>query len=162
MEEFPKLGECKTDDERFMLFALQEAQKAFKKGEVPVGAVLVHEGRVIARGHNQVEMLRDATAHAEMLAITAGANHFENWRLLDTVLYTTLEPCPMCFGALLLSRVKKVVYAAKDLRHGACGSWVNLLEKPHPTHDIEVDGGVFAEVSSRLMQDFFRKRRLKA
>lgn len=142
-----------------MLEALKEAWKAFKAEEVPVGAVLVKEGRVIARGYNQVELLKDATAHAEMLCVTAGAVALDNWRLTDAVLYTTLEPCTMCAGAVFLSRVKKVVYGAKDLRHGAFGSWVNLSEKKHPTHEISIVGGVLEEPCSELMRLFFQKRR---
>lgn len=148
-----------TDDERYMLEALKEAWKAYKKEEVPVGAVLVHEGRIISRGHNQVEMLKDATAHAEMLCLTAGEAELENWRLLDTVLYSTIEPCSMCAGALFLTRVKKLVWGAPDLRHGANGSWVDLFTKNHPMHLIEVKQGILREECAHLMRDFFQKRR---
>ena len=147
------------DDERFMMEALREAQKAFAKEEVPVGAVLVHEGRIIARGHNQVEMLNDATAHAEMICLTAGANALENWRLLDTTLYCTCEPCAMCAGAMLLSRISRLVWGAPDVRHGAGGSWVNLFATKHPTHSIEITSGVLEEPCSELLKEFFRKRR---
>lgn len=150
-----------NDDEKFMLEALKEAWKAFREEEVPVGAVLVKEGRVIARGHNQVEMLNDATAHAEMLCITAGESALENWRLADTTLYCTIEPCAMCAGAMLLSRVPKLVWGAPDLRHGAHGSWVNLFEKQHPTHSIEIRRGILKEQCAFLLQDFFQKRRLE-
>jgi tRNA(adenine34) deaminase len=149
------------DDEPFMLEALKEAWKAFTKGEVPVGAVLVKEGKVIARGHNQVEMLRDATAHAEMLCITVGESALDNWRLNETTLYCTIEPCSMCAGAMLLSRVGRLVWGAPDIRHGANGSWVNLFDKTHPTHQISVTQGVLGDHCAVLMQDFFKKRRLE-
>lgn len=142
-----------------MIEALKEAHKAFRKEEVPVGAVLVHEGKVIARGYNQVELLRDATAHAEMLCITAGANALSNWRLVGTTLYCTLEPCSMCAGALLLSRVPRLVWGAPDLRHGANGSWVDLFSGEHPTHSIDIVSGVLRDHAAALLQDFFQKRR---
>lgn len=156
---FPYSIVPRNDDERFMLEALKEAWKAFQKEEVPVGAVLVQHGRVIARGYNQVEMLNDATAHAEMLCITAGEAACENWRLTETTLYCTIEPCSMCAGAMLLSRVPKLVWGAPDLRHGAHGSWVDLFSKTHPTHAIAVEKGVLGELCAALMRDFFQKRR---
>ena len=142
--------------------ALKEAKKAFDNQEVPIGAVLVHENRVIARSHNQVELLKDATAHAEMLAITMGASALSNWRLLDTTLYCTLEPCAMCAGALLNARVKRLVWGAPDLRQGANGSWVDLFDKKHPMHTIEVTSGVLAAESAALMQEFFAKCRKRS
>jgi tRNA(adenine34) deaminase len=148
-----------TEDEKFMLEALKQAWKAYQDEEVPIGAVLVHEGQVIARGSNQVEMLKDATAHAEMLCLTAGENAMENWRLLDTTLYSTVEPCAMCAGAMLLTRIKTLVWGAPDIRHGANGSWVNLFDKKHPTHQIEVRSGVLADHCAALMRDFFQERR---
>lgn len=158
---FPFAITPSNDDERFMLEALKEAYKAYKADEVPVGAVLVHEGKIIARGHNQVEMLKDATAHAEMLCITAGEAALENWRLSGTTLYATMEPCSMCAGAMFLSRVTNLVWGAPDIRHGANGSFINLFDKPHPTHSINVKGGVFGEYSATLLRDFFEKRRLQ-
>ena len=148
-----------TEDQRFMLEALKEAWKAYCEEEVPVGAVIVQKGKIIARGHNQVEMLRDATAHAEMLCLTAGAAAMEDWRLADAVLYCTIEPCSMCAGAMFLSRVKSLVWGAPDLRHGANGSWVDLFQLKHPTHAIEVRRGILEEFSSALMRDFFEKQR---
>lgn len=159
MATFPFVITPQTDDERFMYEALKEAWKAFQKDEVPVGAVLVHDGRVIARGYNQVEMLNDATAHAEMLCITAGEVALENWRLADTTLYCTIEPCSMCAGAMLLSRVPTLVWGAPDLRHGANGSWINLFEKTHPTHNMTIRRGVLEEICAALMREFFQKRR---
>lgn len=159
MSRLPFELKPETDDERFMLEALKEAWKAFQKDEVPVGAVLVKEGKVIARGHNQVEMLKDATAHAEMLCITSGANALEDWRLLETTLYCTVEPCSMCAGALMLSRVKTLVWAAPDIRHGANGSWVDLFAKTHPTHQVTVRSGVYGEQAAELMRQFFKLQR---
>lgn len=161
MSKLPFAIQPANDDERFMFEALKEAHKAFEAEEVPIGAVLVHNGRVIARGYNQVEMLKDATAHAEMLCLTAGAVALENWRLIDTTLYCTLEPCAMCAGAAILSRVSRLVWGAKDLRHGVHGSWINIFETPHPIHKLEVQGGVLEAPSIWLMKEFFRERRLK-
>lgn len=158
---FPFSITPQSDDERFMLEALREAWKAYQKKEVPVGAVLVHEGRIIARGYNQVEMLNDATAHAEMLCITAGEVALENWRLANTTLYCTIEPCSMCAGAMLLTRVPSLVWGAPDIRHGANGSWVDLLEKKHPTHAISVRRGVLEAQCAFLMRNFFQERREK-
>lgn len=148
-----------NDDERFMLEALKQAWKAFITDEVPVGAVLVKKGQIIARGHNQVELLQDATAHAEILCITSGTTAVENWRLADTTLYCTMEPCTMCAGAMLLARVPELVWGAPDIRHGANGSWINIFEKQHPMHTINIRKGVLAEYCSILMKDFFQKRR---
>jgi len=161
---FPFAIAPQNDDEKFMLEALKEAWKAFSVNEVPVGAVLVHEGRVIARGFNQVEMLKDATAHAEMLCITAGESALENWRLLKTTLYCTLEPCTMCAGAMLLCRIPHIVWGAPDIRHGANGSWINLFDEkhPHPMHTPIIRRGVLEEQCALLMKDFFQKQRLKA
>ncbi len=146
-------------DEHFMREALKEARKAFRAEEVPVGAVLVFDGKVIARGHNQVELLKDATAHAEMLCIGSGAQALDNWRLLNTTLYCTIEPCVMCAGALLLSRVKRLVWGAPDVRHGANGSWFDLFAMKHPTHNIEIISGVLEEECGAILQEFFRMRR---
>lgn len=156
---FPYSIHPQNDDEKFMLEALKEAWKAYIKDEVPVGAVLVSEGKIIARGYNQVELLNDATAHAEMLCITSGAVAMENWRLSQTTLYCTIEPCCMCAGAMFLSRIHKLVWGAPDLRHGANGSWVDLFSKEHPIHSLEVHKGVLAEYASELMRKFFREKR---
>ena len=141
--------------------ALAEAEVAFGEGEVPVGAVLVHNGVVIARAHNLVETLSDATAHAEMLCLRRGAEILGNWRLLETTLYCTLEPCPMCAGAMIHSRVKRVVWGAPDIRCGAHGSWVNLLDVEHPIHQLDVTRGVLGLESGELMRNFFKLRRGK-
>lgn len=150
------------EDERFMRLALQEAQKAYREGEVPIGALLVAEGRIIARGHNQVERLKDPTAHAEILCIGAGAEALDNWRLLDTTLYCTMEPCAMCAGALLLARVARLVWGAPDLRQGANGSWCDLFSLPHPIHpSLEITPRLLAEPCGALVRQFFQEQRNK-
>lgn len=146
------------DDERFMLEALKEAWKAFQEGEVPIGAVLVLDRRVISRGYNQVELLQDATAHAEMLCLTSGAASLNNWRLQRTTLYTTVEPCCMCAGALMLSRVEALVYGAPDIRHGA-GSLFHFFDTKYPTHEIQVRKGVLENEAASLLKQFFQMRR---
>ena len=148
-------------DHFFMKEALKEAKKSFEKDEVPVGAVLVHQEKIIARGHNQVELLQDATAHAEMICITSGAAAVENWRLIGCTLYCTLEPCAMCAGAILASRIDRVVWGAPDLRLGANGSWVDLFNMDHPMHSLEILGNVLWEESSYLLKSFFEKTRKK-
>lgn len=158
---FPFSIKPQSEDEGYMLEALKEAWKAFQKDEVPVGSVLVKDGHIIARGHNQVEMLKDATAHAEMLCITAGESAVENWRLTDTALYCTVEPCAMCAGAMLLARIPLLVWGAPDVRHGANGSWINLFDKVHPTHSIQVRSGVLQEQSASLLKEFFQVQRRK-
>ncbi len=160
--KFPYLDiEIKDDNERWMLEALKEAWKAYQADEVPIGAVLVKEGKVIARGHNQVETLRDATAHAEMLCLTAGSVACDNWRLLNTTLYCTVEPCSMCAGALILSRVDKLVWGTQDTRQGANGSWIDLFEKRHEIHNVTISTGVLALQASELMKRFFKNKREK-
>ncbi len=159
MKPLPFTVSPQDDDERFMLEALKEAWKAYQAKEVPVGAVLVHKGKIIARAHNQVEMLKDATAHAEMLCITIGEAALDNWRLAETTLYCTIEPCSMCAGAMLLSRVPNLVWGAPDIRHGANGTWVDLFDKPHPTHSITIKKGILQEECAWMMKDFFQQRR---
>lgn len=144
----------------FMREALKQAKKAADAEEVPVGAVLVYQDKIISRGYNQVELLKDATAHAEMLCLTAGAHALENWRLNDTTLYCTLEPCAMCAGAILAGRVKRLVWAAPDLRLGANGSWVDLFSHKHPMHTVEITSGILEEEASFLMKNFFQNRRV--
>lgn len=158
---FPFKITPQNEDEYYMLEALKEAWKAFEAGEVPVGAVLVKEKHIIARGHNQVEMLRDATAHAEMLCLTAGEAAVDNWRLAQTTLYCTIEPCSMCAGAMLLTRIPILVWGAPDLRHGANGSWIDLFEPIHPTHAIQVRKGVLQDFCTQILKDFFHIQRQK-
>ena len=146
-------------DQEFMKFALEKAQKAYDLDEVPIGAVLVFQNQIISSAYNQVESLQDATAHAEMLCLKQGAEKLGNWRLLDCTLYCTLEPCIMCAGALILSRVKTLVWGAPDLRHGACGSLMNVFDTPHPIHQVEVRQGIFREKAASLLKKFFQARR---
>lgn len=143
----------------YMIEALAEAKKAFTLGEVPVGAVLVVGEKIIARAHNRVESERNASCHAELLCLQQGAKALGNWRLNEATLYSTLEPCPMCAGAMIHFRLKRVVWGAPDVRCGADGSWVPLLQEPHPIHQVEVCRGVLAEEASALMRAFFQERR---
>lgn len=147
--------------EKFMKEALKEAQKAFDEEEVPVGAVLVFQNRIIARGRNSVEKLQDGTAHAEMLCLSSAVSSFPSWRLTGATLYCTLEPCAMCAGALFSSRCSTLVWGAKDLRVGANGSWVDLFSQKHPIHSVEVISGILAEESSHLLKLFFQTQRKK-
>ncbi len=152
-----------TEDEQFMLLAMREAEKAREANEVPCGCVVVKEGRVIARGWNQVETLKDATAHAEMLALTAAEAAVGDWRLEGCTVYVTKEPCPMCAGALVHCRPDRVVFGIPDPRGGACGGWINLLDSNPPlNHKCEVTGGVLGELCLEQFQSFFRAARAAA
>ena len=151
-----------ADDETAMQSALAEARRAFDEGEVPVGCVIVREGVVIGRGHNQVERLRDATAHAEIVAIGAASTALDAWRLDACTLYVTLEPCAMCAGAIVLSRVGRVVYGALDPKAGACGSVLNVLDVPGLNHVPAVTSGVCAAEAGALLSTFFDRRRQAA
>jgi tRNA(adenine34) deaminase len=142
---------------RFMFAALQEAEKALDENEVPVGAVIVIDNKIIGRGYSQVEKLKDATAHAEMIALTAAANHIGNWRLNECSIYVTLEPCIMCTGAMLASRINELYFAAFDPKFGACGSLYNLAEESKTNHKIKVFSGIYAEESKKLLQEFFSR-----
>jgi len=139
--------------------AFKEAEKAFQEKEVPVGAVVVLKNRIIGRGHNRVEALNDATAHAEILAITAASNTMSSWRLDQAVLYVILEPCAMCAGALINARLNRIVYGTKDSRAGACGSVYNLPEDPKSVFYVDVTSGVLEQKCSSILQSFFRKKR---
>ena len=149
---------AKTDQE-FMRFALAEAQKAYDAKEVPIGAVLVFQNQIISSSYNQVESLKDATAHAEMLCLKKAAEKLGNWRLLDCTLYCTLEPCLMCAGAMILSRVKTLVWGAPDLRHGAGGSLMDVFAINHPIHQLEIRQGILKDESASLLKKFFQERR---
>jgi tRNA(adenine34) deaminase len=148
-----------SSDEYFMREALRMAQKAYDANEVPVGAVVVREGRIIARAYNQVELLKDATAHAEMLALTQAEAAVGDWRLIDCDLYVTKEPCAMCAGALVHTRVRRVIFGCADPSAGAAGSVMNLLQMPALNHRCEITSGVLQDKCAAILQDFFRKRR---
>jgi tRNA(adenine34) deaminase len=147
------------DDETLMREALRLARKAFEKEEVPVGAIVVRNGKIIGRAFNQVEMLKDATAHAEMLAITQAEAAVGDWRLNDCDLYVTKEPCAMCAGALVHVRMRRVIFGCVDPRSGAAGGTINLLQLPRLNHRCEIISGVLAEESTALLQSFFQARR---
>jgi tRNA(adenine34) deaminase len=146
-------------DAAFMSEALRQATKAFEKEEVPVGALVVRGGKIIARAFNQVEMLKDATAHAEMLAITQAEAAVGDWRLNDCDLYVTKEPCAMCAGALVHARMRRVVFGCADERGGAAGGLINLLQMPSLNHHCEITGGILRNECAALLQAFFRARR---
>ena len=148
-------------DHYFMGEALRQALRAYEADEVPVGAVVVREGRIIARAFNQVELLKDATAHAEMLAITAAEEAVGDWRLNDCTLYVTKEPCPMCAGAIVHVRFGRVVYGAGDPKGGAAGSAMNLLQFPGLNHQCEITRGVRGEECRQLLLNFFGEQRMK-
>ena len=139
--------------------ALRQAQKAYDASEVPVGAVVVRAGHIIARASNQVELLKDATAHAEMLALTQAEAAVGDWRLTDCDLYVTKEPCPMCAGALVHTRIRRLVFGCTDPAAGAAGSKMNLLQMPTLNHRCDVASGVLQDECSAILQSFFRKRR---
>jgi len=155
--------ELTNSDERWMREALREAKAAYAEGEVPVGAVVVHHARVIGRGHNQTERLQDPTAHAEMIAVTAAASALGSWRLLDCTLYVTVEPCFMCAGAAVLSRISRVVFGARDAKFGGVASLYQLGSDQRLNHVFEITEGVLAGESAALMKSFFAllKRRRK-
>jgi tRNA(adenine34) deaminase len=146
-------------DEAFMREALRQAQKAREADEVPVGAVVVRAEKIIARACNQVELLKDATAHAEMLALTAAEAAVGDWRLTDCDLYVTKEPCAMCAGALVHTRIRRVIFGCADPRAGAAGSVINLLQLPGFNHQCDIASGVLQNECAAILQDFFRKRR---
>ncbi|MDD5449397.1 MAG: tRNA adenosine(34) deaminase TadA [Candidatus Omnitrophica bacterium] len=146
-------------DEIYMSAALKEAARAFDNDEVPVGAIIVHGTRVIGRAHNQIKLLKDPTAHAEILAITQAAAHLKNERLIDCTMYVTIEPCAMCAGAMVLARIKRLVYAAPDPKAGACGSIINIAYNKGLNHRIKIDKGVLEEASGSLLREFFKKKR---
>jgi len=146
-------------DDYFMGEALRQAAKAYERGEVPVGAVVVREGRIIARAFNQVEELKDATAHAEMLALTQAENAVGDWRLTDCTLYVTKEPCPMCAGAVVHTRLQRVVFGLGDPKGGAAGGALNLLQFPTLNHRCDITPGVRLEECRGLLQQFFAEQR---
>ncbi len=149
----------KPDYQFFMEKALQEARSAFDKDEVPVGAVIVRDNQIIGRGHNLTESLKDATAHAEMIAITSAADKVGDWRLENCTLFSTIEPCAMCAGAAVLSRITTIVYGAGDPKFGACGSIFEIPTEAKLNHQVKIISGILEEDSIVLMQSFFQKLR---
>jgi tRNA(adenine34) deaminase len=146
-------------DEIYMRLALEEAYKAFSTYEVPIGAVIVHGDKVIGRGHNRRESTKDPTAHAEIIAIKEASQYLGGWRLMDTTIYVTLEPCAMCAGAIINSRIGRVVIGAKDPKGGCCGSVVNLLSNPKFNHRAEVKFGILEDECSSMITNFFKQIR---
>lgn len=146
-------------DETFIREALRLALKARAADEVPVGAVVVREGKIVSRAYNQVELLKDATAHAEMLALTAAEAAVGDWRLTDCDLYVTKEPCPMCAGAIVHTRVRRVIFGCPDIRAGAAGTVMNLLQHNKLNHRSEVTSGVLQNECAAILQDFFKNKR---
>ncbi|MEO5989752.1 MAG: tRNA adenosine(34) deaminase TadA [Candidatus Eisenbacteria bacterium] len=147
------------DDDAGMRAALREAHASLERDEVPVGCVVVHEGMVIGRGHNQVEGLQDATAHAEILAIGAASNALGSWRLHECTIYVTLEPCAMCAGAIVLARLGRLVYGARDPKAGACGSVLDVLGERRLNHRVQLEREMLADECGELLREFFRKKR---
>lgn len=147
--------------EKYMSMAIEEAKKCMLLDEVPVGAVVVKDGVVISRGHNGRETIKDATFHAEMIAISEACKRLGGWRLTDCDLYVTLEPCPMCAGAMVNARIKRVIFGAFDPKAGACGSLMNIANDERLNHRIEIVSGVLEEECSALLKEFFRLKRKK-
>jgi tRNA(adenine34) deaminase len=153
------MSEAFSEDEYFMRLALREAERAREQGDVPIGAVVVHGGEVIAAGRNERELRGDPTAHAEILALREAAQALGSWRVLETTLYVTLEPCAMCAGAIVLARVPRVLFGASDPKAGAAGSVLDVLGEPRLNHGPEVVGGVLGEECGALLSGFFAARR---
>ena len=153
--------ESNKEDERYMRLAIQQAQIAEENGDVPIGAVIVYQNQIIGKAYNQREQLNDPTAHAEIIALTQAASFLESWRLHDSTIYVTLEPCPMCAGALVLARIDRLVYGCDDPKTGACKSLYNIVQDERLNHRLEVTGGVLAHDCSALLQGFFQRRRIE-
>ena len=145
--------------QRFMKEALKLAEKALEQDEVPVGAVVVHQNRIIGKAYNQTNLLKDPTAHAEMIAITQAAESLKHDRLLDTEIYVTMEPCVMCIGAMIHARIGKLYYGARNEKYGACGSVINVLRDGRWNHTIKVGESLMVEESAALLKEFFRRKR---
>ena len=145
--------------EQKMVYALNEASKAFDQDEVPIGAVIIQNDKIIGRGYNQVEQLKDPTAHAEIIAITSAANTLNNWRLADCELFVTKEPCPMCAGAIINSRIKSVYFGMYDEKEGCCGSLYQICHDPRFKYQSAVSGGILENDCKQILKDFFRLKR---
>jgi tRNA(adenine34) deaminase len=148
-----------TEDERWMEYALKEAEQAYKRNEVPIGAVVIMNNRIIGRGYNQIESLQDPTAHAEMIALTAAATYTGSRRLDQCAMYVTLEPCTMCAGAIVLARIPRLVFGAFDPKAGACGTLYNIANDARLNHRVETINGVLAERCGAILKEFFEKVR---
>ena len=148
------------DHERWMEFALKEAEQAYKRKEVPIGAIIIRENRIVGKGYNQTETLRDPTAHAEIIAITAAASQLNNQRLENCTMYVTLEPCPMCAGAIVQARIPTLVYGAPDPKAGACGTLYNIVQDERLNHRVELVSGILESRCGGILRDFFAKIRL--
>ncbi|KPJ63546.1 MAG: hypothetical protein AMJ89_05995 [candidate division Zixibacteria bacterium SM23_73] len=148
-----------SEDEKWMRCALAEAQLALKKNEVPIGAVVVYEDRIIGRGHNQVESLKDPTAHAEIIAIGAASNYLNSWRLSGSSIYVTIEPCAMCAGAIVLSRLDRLIFGAEDPKAGACGSLYNVVQDIRLNHQVQIIPYVLEQECRQILEAFFEKIR---
>jgi tRNA(adenine34) deaminase len=159
MCEDPKAVKQYQIDRGFIGEALLEASKATEIGEVPIGAIIVYEGQIIARAHNLKETTGDPTAHAEMLALRSAAQLKQAWRLNGATLYTTLEPCPMCAGAMVLARIGRLVYGAKDPKAGAAGTLMNIVQDDRLNHKVEITAGILALECGNILKEFFRERR---
>lgn len=149
------------EKEKFMKAALKEAQKAYEKEEVPIGVVIVKDDKIIAKAHNLKEIKKDTTEHAEIRAIKKASKKLNSWRLTDCEMYTTLEPCPMCAGAIIQARIKKVYIGTMDEKTGACGSVLNLFKDHKFNHTVELEYGIMEKESKEILQDFFKKLRKK-
>jgi tRNA(adenine34) deaminase len=152
-------GNVSEDHRVFMRLALDQAMQSAAAGEVPIGAVLVQQGSVLAQSHNHRETWQDPTAHAEMIVIREAARALGQWRLIDTTLFVTLEPCAMCLGAILLARIPRLVFGARDPKAGACGSVLDFARDPRLNHRVEVVGGVLEEESQQMLSKFFKELR---
>jgi len=148
-----------SNDEKWMALAIKQAIKADTEGEVPVGAVIVKDGQLIAQAHNQPISTNDATAHAEIRLLRAAGKHQKNYRLIDTTVYVTLEPCAMCLGAMMHARISRMVYGASDPKTGVCGSRADLTNESFFNHEMEISGGVLEKECKELLQSFFKSRR---
>jgi len=150
-----------NEDLKWMRLALSEAGRAYEQGEVPVGAVVIRKGHVLGRGHNRIEKLNDPTAHAEIIAISAAAESLGHPRLKGATIYVTIEPCPMCAGAIVLARLERLVYGARDPKAGACGTLYDITNDLRLNHRVEVSSGVLEKECSQMLSDFFDKLRSK-
>ena len=149
----------KNNHEKWMKHALVEATKAYDNDEIPVGAIIIKNNQVIAKGYNQKELLKDATAHAEIIAITSASNYLQDWRLNDCIMYVTMEPCAMCSGAIINSRIKAVYFGVYDEGTGCCGSLYQICQDPRMNHQTIARGGILEEDSKSLLEDFFKLKR---